>query len=65
VLSVRDPRDAALSMMQRFEAPLNNAVIWLIHDCNQILRLLPQDHLVLRYEDRFFDDQASMIRVAR
>jgi hypothetical protein len=65
VLSLRDPRDAALSMMQRFEVPLRNAIFWLINDCTRILRLLPENHLTLRYEDRFFDDHASIIRVAQ
>jgi hypothetical protein len=65
VLSIRDPRDAALSMTQRFDVPLSNAIFWLIADCNRILRLLPENHLMLRYEDRFFDNQASIIQVGQ
>jgi hypothetical protein len=58
ILSVRDPRDACISMSQRFHAPLNHTVRWIANDCNRLLRLAPQGHLLLRYEDRFFDDQA-------
>src|ERR1700683_4131907 len=56
ILSVRDPRDACISMSQRFKAPLNHSVRWIANDCNRLLRLAPQGHLLLRYEDRFFED---------
>jgi len=59
VLSVRDPRDAAISMAQRFNAPFNHTVRWIANDCNRLLRLAPQGHPLLRYEDRFFEDPAE------
>ena len=46
---------AAISMTQRFNVPLNDAVRWLDNDCNRLVRLAAQGHLLLRYEDRFFD----------
>ncbi len=52
-LSMRDPRDACISMSQRFKAPLNHSVRWIANDCNRLLRLAPQGHPMLRYEDRF------------
>lgn len=64
LLSIRDPRDAALSMSQRFGAPLGHTVVWLTNDCNRLLRLLQDRHLLLRYENRFFDDRASVERIA-
>lgn len=63
-LSVRDPRDACVSMSQRFKTPLNHTVRWIANDCNRLLRLAPQGHLLLRYEDRFFDDLAIAERLA-
>jgi hypothetical protein len=57
-LSLRDARDAAMSMAQRFNAPLNQAVHWIADDCARMMRLAAQGHLLLRYEDRFFEDAA-------
>ena len=65
LLSIRDPRDAALSMAQRFEAPLQHTAIWLRNDCNRLLNVLPDSHLLLKYEDRFFDDPASLDKIAK
>lgn len=64
-LSVRDPRDACISMSQRFAAPLAHTVRWVADDCNRLLRLAPQGHRPLRYEDRFFDDPTSVARLAQ
>jgi hypothetical protein len=63
-LSVRNPRDACISMSQRFNAPLNHSVRWLANDCNRLMRFAPQGHMLLRYEDRFFEDQAAAERLA-
>ena len=63
-LSVRDPRDACISMSQRFNAPLNHSVRWIANDCTRLLRLAPQGHTLLRYEDRFFDDPTAAQRLA-
>ncbi len=38
-ISLRDPRDAAISMAQRFTAPLAHTARWLAEDCNRLLRL--------------------------
>ena len=63
-LSVRDPRDAALSMSQRFEAPLPAAAAWIAQDCRRMVRLAAQGHRMLRYEDRFFEQPAWAARLA-
>jgi hypothetical protein len=65
VLSVRDPRDASVSMAQRFNTSLRHTVGWLANDCNRLLRLASQGFLLLRYEDRFFDDRGSIARLAQ
>jgi hypothetical protein len=59
-LSVRDPRDACISMSQRFRVPLNRTVTWLAQDCAQMLRLADEGYALLRYEEGFFDDPASV-----
>ena len=64
VLSIRDPRDACVSMSQRFSAPIEATVPWLSADCNRVMRLALQDWPLLRYEDRFFEDQAAPQRLA-
>jgi len=62
LVSVRDPRDAAVSMAQRFRRRLGDTVQWLLADCEHVERLEPA--LLLRYEDRFFDDAATIERIA-
>lgn len=64
VLTLRDPRDAAISMAQRFQAPLRNAVAWLRNDCERLARLQERPHLALRYEDRFFEAPETIAAVA-
>jgi hypothetical protein len=63
-LSVRDPRDACVSMCQRFQSPLAHCAQWIGNDCNRLLRLAPQGYPLLRYEDRFFDDKDMVKRIA-
>lgn len=65
LLSIRDPRDAAISMAQRFNAPLAQAAGWVLADCAHLLRIAEAGHPMLRYEDRFFDDPAAAGRVAQ
>jgi len=64
ILSLRDPRDAAVSMSRRFEAPLNATVAWLRNDCARMMRLMDRPHLLLRYEDRFFDQPETVRAIA-
>jgi hypothetical protein len=63
-LSVRDPRDAAVSMCLRFKTPLAITSGWIAADCDRILRLSPANDPVLRYEDRFFEDIGAVRRLA-
>ena len=65
ILSIRDPRDAALSMAQRFEAPLQHTAMWIRNDGDRLLKLLPENGLLLKYEDRFFENPASIDRIAQ
>ncbi|MEJ0052117.1 MAG: hypothetical protein WDN02_13065 [Methylovirgula sp.] len=64
ILSLRDPRDAALSMAQRFRTPLQHTVHWLLRDCRRMAGVLNDADLVLKYEDRFFDQRAAVDKIA-
>ncbi|MDA8252457.1 MAG: hypothetical protein M0Z28_25265 [Rhodospirillales bacterium] len=64
LVSVRDPRDAALSLMQRFGDSLDVAVGGIGRDCLCIRACAASGHPVFRYEDRFFDDPATVGRIA-
>jgi hypothetical protein len=64
LLSVRDPRDASISMSLRFNAPLKAAVGWLVNDCRRMVTLAKQ-HPLLKYEERFFEDRATVNRIAK
>ncbi len=65
ILSIRDPRDACLSMAKRFNATLDLTAKWLANDCQRLLRLANHDHPLLRYEDRFFEQPETVARIAR
>src|SRR5271168_1456324 len=62
-VSIRDPRDASVSMSQRFNAPLSIAAGWLANDCKRIMRL-ETAYTLLRYEDRFFEDKTMVEQLA-
>ncbi|MCB8880467.1 hypothetical protein ACELLULO517_09505 [Acidisoma cellulosilytica] len=64
VLSLRDPRDAVISMALRFRAPLAAATQWVANDCNAFARLAARGHPVLRYENRFFDQPRTIALLA-
>jgi len=64
ILSIRDPRDAAISMAQRFDAPLAHTAHWLLTDTERMRRLATGTAPVLRYEDRFFDRPETVATLA-
>lgn len=64
VTTVRDPRDAALSLMERFGSTLDVAVRAVAQDCHYAAWSAAAGHLVLRYEDGFFDAPDAVGRVA-
>jgi hypothetical protein len=65
ILSIRDPRDAAVSMAKRFNATLDITIRWLVQDCDRLHRLADQGHPILRYEDRFFENAATVDALAK
>jgi hypothetical protein len=63
-LSVRDPRDATMSLAQRFRVSLADAARGIGQDCRRLQRCADAGHAVLRYEDKFFEDSALPGRIA-
>ncbi len=64
IVSVRDPRDAVLSVMQRFGGPFDACVGGVGRDCVCARACADAGHDVLRYEDAFFDDPATLRNLA-
>jgi hypothetical protein len=65
IVSVRDPRDAVVSYMQRFGEPFDRSLRGIGQDCNAALACARAGFPVLRYEDRFFDKPATVGGIAR
>ena len=63
-LSIRDPRDAALSMARRFNVPLQRTAGWLLNDCARLAKQAMSCTALLRYETRFFDDAGTIPALA-
>lgn len=64
-LSVRDPRDAVVSLMRRFASPFDVCIRGIAQDCRYVLWCAEAGHPMLRYEDGFFDDPATVVTLAR
>ena len=54
VLTIRDPRDAMVSIMQRFGVGLGAACADVVHTLKRVAESTAEGHLGLRYEDGFF-----------
>jgi hypothetical protein len=64
VLTLRDPRDAALSLMQRFGVDFEMACQAVSVALRRVMEGRAADYPVLRYEDRFFDTPQSVKAIA-
>ncbi len=65
VLSIRDPRDAMLSLMERFGETGEAAFARVNVAFTRVLESLAYPHIGLRYEDRFFEQPDTVAQVAR
>jgi hypothetical protein len=65
IVTVRDPRDCVLSLMERFQESLSNSVAGITRDCLSATHCADAGYPVLLYEDRFFDDPATVQAIAR
>src|SRR5262249_21001694 len=61
IVTVRDPRDCVLSLMERFDSPFTVAFRGIERDCQYVSACAAVGHPVLRYESRFFD-KATTVR---
>ena len=64
VLSIRDPRDCVLSLMQRFGMAADQAVRAIVADCRLATVCAEAGHVPFRYEDRFFEDETMARQLA-
>ncbi len=65
VLSIRDPRDAVVSLMQHMRFPFANALDWIARSAVYAETLAADERtLLLKYEDGFVDDPATFDRFA-
>jgi hypothetical protein len=64
VVTVRDPRDCVFSLIERFGMTPAPAVQAIEDDCRYAAACIEAGHLVLRYEQRFFDDPRTVDRLA-
>jgi hypothetical protein len=65
VLTVREPSDAIASLMARFHSDFDTALASVARSAQCCVELMHGvDPLVLRYEDRFYDTQATVEMVA-
>jgi len=65
VLTIRDPRDAVVSMMDRFGMAFDPACAAVLSASRAVIESAAKPHLLFRYERRFFDDIASVASVAQ
>jgi hypothetical protein len=65
LITVREPRDAIVSLTTRFKVDFSSQVRGFLIGTERIAELAATfDALVLRFEDRFYDDPATVARVA-
>ena len=60
ILSIRDPRDCVASIMQRFGRDARQAIDDVTSSLAYLDDLSDEGALILRYEDRFFDDPGTV-----
>jgi len=60
LLTLREPRDAAASLMQRFRHPFASVLKDMEREAERILALETKPALTFRYEDRFFEREATL-----
>ena len=65
LLTLREPRDAAASLMQRFGHPFASVLKDMSRETERILALEREPALTLNYEDRFFEREESLNVVAK
>lgn len=65
ILSVRDPRDCMVSLMERFDFSFEAALAALVKSCRALLRFQRLGVPLLRYEDNFFQSSQTIADLHR
>jgi hypothetical protein len=66
IISMRDPRDSVVSLFERFSISTREAVAWLSASFASLASLpTTADRLVLQYEDRFTENEATISAIAK
>ncbi|MBV9570240.1 MAG: hypothetical protein JO056_03270 [Alphaproteobacteria bacterium] len=66
LVTIREPRDAIASLMQRFGHKFGDSLTEVSAGAAALVTLAKSgNHLLLRYEDRFCERQAALHRIAR
>ncbi len=64
LLSVRDPRDAVVSLMERFDQDFDKAASRVVQSARRIFPFAAAGHPYLRYEDNFFARRETLDAIA-
>jgi hypothetical protein len=64
LLTLRDPRDAVLSQVNRFNTSFQQAAKAISMCCNRFMQCAQAGHPILRYEDGFFQNSETIRRIA-
>lgn len=64
LLTLRDPRDAVLSLVNRFNTSVPMAAKAVGMSCNRFLQCAEAGHPILRYEDGFFQNPGTIRMIA-
>jgi hypothetical protein len=64
LVTLREPRDAVASLISRFDFRFESQLSGFAACASRMIDLARSGALVLRYEDRFYDDPATVARIA-
>jgi hypothetical protein len=65
IVTIRDPRDAVASLMRHNKAPFDTALRMTELSASTCAKyIMPRKSIVLRFEDRFFENPATITRIA-
>lgn len=65
LLSIRDPRDCVVSLMERFDFSFEKALASLVKSCHALMRFEPLGASLFRYEQGFFQSSDTILTLHR
>lgn len=63
VLTIRDPRDCIVSLMERFDRSFDLALNMLVASCVALMRFQSHGGMLFRYEDEFFHSSQTILKL--